>query len=260
MALKLKKQDDGSGDGDDDRRREEAERTRERFGIETLTDDEELIDNATFSQMHHQLSTPLGDAEEDELLLEEIATELPATSADAVRASRPPADAAEVAVLERTLLAAKDRGEVAELMLRIALHYARVAALFVVNRGLVAGLRGAGEGLEDRLEGIMVPADAETMLAAPVESGRMVRGAPSPNAVDRRMLRAMGREGAKEIAVLPICIGKRVVNLLYVDNGLEALSDTGLGALRVLCAGVGRVYERLIVDAKEAGRGAHKRD
>jgi hypothetical protein len=275
MAIELTKKNEASDEGEDDRRRAEARATREEFGIETLTDDEELIDNVTFSQIHNRLAmarddceagrlaraaepasgAPAGMPEEDELLLEEIATELPTQSREALEASRPPADAAEVAVLERMLLAAKDRSEVSELTLRIALHYARVAALFVYSRGLIAGLRGAGQGLEERLEGIMVPADAESMLSAPLEAGRMVRGQPPPQPVDQRLLRAMGREGAKEIAVLPIAIGRRVVNLLYVDNGLEALSDTSLGALRVLCSGVGRVYERLILEAKQANRG-----
>ena len=64
----------------------------------------------------------------------------------------------------------------------------------------------------------------------------------------------MGRDAIEELAVLPICIGKRVVNLLYVDNGSGPLAKTSLAALRVLCAAVGRVYERLILERKRSSR------
>ena len=66
----------------------------------------------------------------------------------------------------------------------------------------------------------------------------------------------MGRDEIQEFAVLPICIGERVVNLLYVDNGSEPLAKTSLAALRVLCTAVGRVYERLILKRKRSGRPA----
>jgi len=94
-------------------------------------------------------------------------------------------------------------------------------------------------------------------MAKPLETGEPVRGGARPGSVDQRVLRAMGREGTQELAVLPIRIGRRVVNLLYVDNGSEPLAKTSLAALRVLCAGVGRVYERLILERKRSGpRGA----
>jgi hypothetical protein len=56
--------------------------------------------------------------------------------------------------------------------------------------------------------------------------------------------------------MFPITIGGRVVNLLYVDGGEAPLAETSLAALRVLSVGVGRVYERLILERKRAGRPA----
>jgi hypothetical protein len=170
--------------------------------------------------------------------------------------TRPPIDPAGVAELERQLAAAKDRDGVAALALAIARYHAEAAALFVVNKGLIAGLRGSGGGLEARIEGIMIPVDAESLMATPIKTGRLLRSATPLGAVDMRVLRAMGREHTQHVAVLPIVIGGRVVNLLYVDNGRAPLAETSLGALRVLCIGVGRVYERLIVERKQAGRTA----
>lgn len=273
MPIEFKKRS-SKNEPDYEQKREQEARTRRKFGLETLTDDEELIDDTTFSAIHEELAKGKTDGsdtqpvlddpgaatpaepsnEEDELLLEEIATELPSKTEVAARDCSAPADSAVVAALERQLADAKDRDEVAALTLRIARYYARVAALFVVNRGLVAGLCGSGEGLGDRLEGIMIPTSADSLMAAPLETGQPVRGGPPPGSVDQRVLRAMGRDKIQDLAVLPIRIGERVVNLLYVDNGSEPLAKTSLGALRVLCAAVGRVYERLILERKQSGR------
>jgi hypothetical protein len=275
MAIEFKRNRDLDHESEDDRRRREAEQTREQFGIATLTLDEELIDDETFSRMHDRLaigraapqpdpdaSAPADAAtaapagEVDELVLEEIATVLPSPAAQTTPTvdAGPPTDPAAVADLERQLAAAKDRTGVAALALGIARYHADVAALFVVNKGLIAGLRGSGGGLEDRTEGIMIPVDAGSLMAAPIGSGRLVRSATPLGPVDMRVLRAMGREHVHHVAVLPIAIGDRVVNLLYVDNGRAPLAETSLGALRVLCLGVGRVYERLIVERKQSVR------
>jgi len=263
MAIEFKRSTTADAEAEDDRRRREAERTREEFGIATLSHEEELIDDETFSRMHDRLAVGRrrnepgrpgaeGDDACDELLLEEIATVLPrqAGGAPVVRDEGAPADAAAVARLERRLLDAKDREEVAGTTLGIARHHAEAAALFVVNKGIVAGLRGSGGGLEDRLEGIMIPTNAPSLMAEPIESGRLVRATQPFGPVDQRVLRAMGRDDVHHVVMLPITIGDRVVNLMYVDNGAAPMAETSLAALRALCVGVGRVYERLIVERK----------
>jgi hypothetical protein len=266
MAIEFKRARTGDDGAEDERRRQEAEQTREQFGIETLSSDEELIDDETFSAMHDRLAIPNrsgrstvggepGGDSTDELLLEEIATVLPRQAGAGLvspDAGAPP-DAAAVAGLERRLLDAKDRDEVAAVALAIARYHAEAAALFVVNKGIAAGLRGSGGGLEDRIEGVMIPSNAPSGLAAPIESGRLVRSAAPFGPVDQRVLRAMGRDGVAHVAMLPVSIGERVVNLLYVDGGPAPLAETSLAALRVLCIGVGRVYERLILERKHGG-------
>jgi hypothetical protein len=276
MAIEFKRTAarDGQAEAEDDRRRREAERTREEFGLATLSDEEELIDDETFFDMHDRLAVGRRsggpeaegtdaarsgeDEAADELLLEEIATELPhgAGSTGARPDAAAPADAGAVARLERVLLDAKDRDEVVATTLGIARYYGRAAALFVVHKGVVAGLRGSGGGLENRMDGILVPTEAECVLGAPLANGRSVRVAAPFGALDQRVLRAMGREAVRHVAMFPITIGGRVVNLLYVDGGEAPLAETSLAALRVLSVGVGRVYERLILERKRAGRPA----
>ena len=50
--------------------------------------------------------------------------------------------------------------------------------------------------------------------------------------------------------MFPIVIADRVMNLLYVDNGPDPMPETSIGALLVLCSGIGRAYERMILKQK----------
>jgi len=256
--------------------REAEARHRRAAGIEQLSDGEELIGSELFSIMHtrlarraeaaeasasagppEDLSDLLDDIDEVELLLEEVATELPSPRGSeaigsAPRVGAPPADSAEVALLERELLAAKSRDEVALLALRIARHYAQVAVLFVVNRDVIVGLRGAGTGVEDRIEGIMLPTHADSVIAESVAMGGLARAEEPFGKVDQRLLRAMGRGGVVDVVVLPVLIRRRVVNLLYVDNGTDPMAETSIGALHVLCRSISQAYERVILERKRA--------
>jgi hypothetical protein len=195
-------------------------------------------------------------AEEEALLLEEIVSDLPGNAA-AVAPSQaacvlasPPATPVEVARLEARLQGACNRDEVALLALRLARRYARAAALFVVHRGVVAGLRGEADGRSSPVESIMVPADADSLFADPLSSGETLRCGTTSHAMDARILRAMGRGDARDRIVVPVSIGGRVVNLLYADNGADALGATSIAALQALAARVAAAYERLIVERK----------
>ena len=151
------------------------------------------------------------------------------------------------------LLAAKSRDAVASLALRIALHHVRSAALFVVNRGLISGLRAAGELADARIEGIMVPVGAESAIAESVERGRLTRVRQPFGHVDQKLVNALGRSEVAEVVVMPVAINQRVVNLLYLDNGPEPVPVTSIGALHVLTKAMARAYEHVIVERKQAG-------
>lgn len=248
---------------------DEQVRARRELGIQGLPEGEELMNTAIFSRVQLDAvlkSRALADGvapdaieQDEELLLEEITTELPVRGQGRRPRMSRPADSGEVAAIEREMMEAKERDEVAELALRVATYYARSAALFVVNRGIVAGLCSAGEGLPAGIEAIMIPTDSESVLCRSAATGKLTRGEAPLGDVDARVLKAMGRGEVKQVLVLPVPIGERVVNLLYVDNGAETLPDTSVGALRVLALGLAKAYERLIVERSgqdtEAGPG-----
>ena len=247
-------------------RREAEAEARLQHGITPLAEGEELSDDASFAHLQETLTQAHlekegagpADAElQDELLLEEIATELPAprdeggASHSSSVLSPEPATSSQVAVLEARLQDAADRDDVAQLTLTLACCYARVAALFVVNRGIVAGLQGLGEDLGRRIEGIMVPVGASRLFSDPIAARKLYRGGAPEDDMDNRLLRALGRRDAQERVVLPIAIRGRVVNLLYADNGPDVMGETSLAALGSLCGCVAEAYERLILKRKQ---------
>jgi len=237
-------------------------RARAELGIEKLGDDEELIDVATFSDLQARLmvrgtagaEAPASPPDaEDVLLLEELVCELPPDRPrKEVPVGRlvPPTDPAEVVSLERALRSAVDREQVTEAAVRLALAHARSCGLLAVSQGMIAGLRGAGEDLESRIEGVAISSDAASIFTGPALAGEPFLGRPPASGVGARILRAMGRAEAVEVLILPICIRKRVVNLLYADNGPLPMGRTSVAALDALAGLVAAAYEGIILARK----------
>jgi len=282
-------------DDEQEQRRLAALQTREVHGIETLEDDEELIDDDTFDAINDRLNDarvsaaggvpgqadpeqiisaePIPEpaapaappaappaatpAAPEEILLDVVA-ELPSERASdeelaAASSEEAPDTPAAVVALEAEIDAAKNRDEIARLSLRLARRYAANVALFVLSRGTLAGLEAQGPGFTDRIDGIMLPAEGDALLQQVAATGRPVRGKPPQQGLDVRILRAMGRDGAHELALIPISIRGRVVNVLYADNGDATVGITQLAALRALALGVASSYERIILQRKTSG-------
>ncbi len=174
---------------------------------------------------------------------------MPTRSPGAAEAGRTPAPSCsrEVAALEAEIDRCDDRRHVARLAVHLARAYASGVSLLLVHRGMIEGLEG-----EAREQGLLFPAHAETLFADVAEGAALYRGAPPRGGLDTRVLRVLGCAEAQELAVLPVAIRGRVVNLLCADNGPEALGDASLAALATVCARVARAYERLIHARKRA--------
>jgi hypothetical protein len=179
-------------------------------------------------------------AEEPVFDLADLGAQVVSRVAPAGRSPSPAAAAALEAEIDRT----GSRGAVARLALYLARGYASASALLLVHRGMVQGL--SADGLLGRPDAILFPADGSSVFGEVAASGCPFRGAPRMHGIDSRILRAFGREHVQEIAVLPVALHGRVVNLLYADNGPEALGDASVAALTSVCARVAAAYQRLI--------------
>ena len=226
--------------------RPEEVRLREALGIGPLGHGEDLIDENDFARLHEQLVVAReraagGAPAADELVLDEVVPD---------HASRAVALPEDPVALEALLGAAVDRDAAARAALALARRHVEAAALLVVHRGMVMGLLGSGGELERRIEAVLVPLDAESVFAQTAARNEPYRGAPPQSSLDARVLRALGRASAREMALLPVAVRGRVVNMLYVDGGDAAIAETALGALSVLTVCIARSYERIILSRK----------
>jgi hypothetical protein len=231
------------------------------LGMTPLDDGQELIDEETFSSLHERWQGASADPQDEPSAPArtreptpaepepEEASEVPSGSADDGGTS-PVEAAVHAAALEAELEAASDRDTVGRLALRIARLHASAAALFVVRGGMVSGFRGDGDGMNESLDGILIPVEVDTIFSRPATARTPFRGRPPGGGIDGRVLGALSRKGAREVLVHPIAIRARVINLLYADNGAEPLAETSVAALAALCGCVARAYERLILERK----------
>jgi len=215
-----------------------AEPRGEAAAAETAPPD--LIDEATFSALTADWNAPLPDAAGESATRPERAPE-----------PRPmPAVKPTAAEFERQLARAADRDDVGRLALDWATLYCDAAALFVVRGGMIAGFLGDGVAISERLDGILVPADTETLLASAAREGRIVRCAPLRAGLDARVYAALGRAGARESLVIPVAVRDRVINVLYADTTTAPFGETDAAALGALCGCVAEAYERLVLERK----------
>ena len=160
----------------------------------------------------------------------------------------PPSSPAAAAAFEAEIDGCTSREHVARLAVHLARAYSPAAALFLVHRGMIERICGDGSAAR----GGRTPVSGRCL--EPLRRGdrerRAVSGRASQDGFEDRILRALGRQHVQEIAVLPVAIRGRVVNLLYADNGPEALGDASVAALAAVCARVSRAYERLILERK----------
>ena len=88
------------------------------------------------------------------------------------------------------------------------------------------------------------------IVAGPATGGSLFHGQPSREGIDVSVVRLLSGREPCEAAILPIRVGGRVVNLLYVDNGDDPLAASSLAALGALCDSVSAAYVRLISDRR----------
>jgi hypothetical protein len=212
---------------------------------------DELMDDGTFSELYSRLAARTREERrpEPQPCLPQPALKPPApVRRELARSASPMAAAALEAEIDRSA----SREDVGRLAVYLARSYASAAALLLVHRDIIQGL--CADGLEVRPDAILFPAGAASVFGEVAASNRPFRGASCGGGLDARILRALGREHVQEIAVLPIVLSGRVVNLLYADNGPEALGDASVAALVSVCARVGAAYERLIRERKRSAQ------
>ncbi len=156
----------------------------------------------------------------------------------------------EVALRESELESAPDREAISDCALRLARTYGTAVALFAVHRGVIRGCGALGAGVPRRTDGIFVPMNTDSVLAAAAREGEPFRGVPPVTSIDKELFAALGRDGVCDAVILPVRIRDRVLNLLYADNGSHPLGESSVAALAAVSDCISRAYARLILRRK----------
>lgn len=162
----------------------------------------------------------------------------------------PMAVARELSHWESALHQASDRERLIELAFSIANCFATRVAIFTVHQGMVQGLRYIERGVARPVDGVLVPVHAECMLSETATRVEPMRVDPRLRAIDDLVRKALGDEDASEVALFPVIIKARVVNVLYASNGSEPLGAIAFGALGVVAQEMSTAYQRLILSRK----------
>lgn len=205
-------------------------------------DAEDLIDSL---ESDADVSAPVVSAAASVAVSAPVAAQRPATLPPPLEPM--PADAAL-----KALAAADDRNQIADVTLRYAMSLGESAVLFAVRDTFAFGWRAAGHVPGHRsVEHILMPLDPPSVLqmAADAEDG-MYSGSVAPSTLHSYMFRVLGLAEPPHATVAAISIGRRHVNLLYV-NRETAFTKDELKILREVCTAAAQAYARLIAVAKQ---------
>ena len=223
-----------------------ALRFREMHGLRPV-EGSDLIDRETFAALFDSTFAGARDSEAEPPELELLTPADPEPDPESPADDEPPPGPGELAELEERLATVSDRDELVACALRIASAHAETAALFLVHRGNVQGFRAVGGTIAECIEGVFLPVSAPSVFAAVASGGWAYRGAPPKGGIDAPLLRMLGRNEARDVAVLPVRVGERVLSLLYVDNGPRRLANTSIAALVALAGCIGKAYARMLL-------------
>lgn len=147
----------------------------------------------------------------------------------------------------RLLSAATDRTAIARVVLRAARSRFARACLLSVYPDRVVGWMGIGEGFEtERLRGVINDRSARSVFSLVAESRSYYLGPLTRLPAHGAWVKATGRKIPKSLAVIPILVRGRPVNLLVVDEGHDRYVSTDVGEVLILAQQIAGTYESLI--------------
>jgi hypothetical protein len=152
--------------------------------------------------------------------------------------------------------AAVHRNDIAKAIMHYSIGRFECAALFMVRAGHAIGWFAQAPGLgEDALQRLNLPLGAASVFQTAHDSRKPYRGPVltpgSPLEKELWALFAIDHE-PKDLHVIPICIGDRVVNLVYAHSIPGAPTSGQLAGELVELAGIAeRAYKRMIARASK---------
>ena len=203
---------------------------------------EELIDADTFHRLYTALLAPKPGrrpAPRSE------PTALP-SSPRAPRAAREPHHREPQPELE--LVHRLTRQDAERAAVRRARGHADAVAFFVARGGRIQAT--CCDPDPPRRPGPIHSTERRFPLASVLEQQQVYHGAPGRDPLTSRILHSLGRDGVREIVLVPICVYGRTVAFLYADAGWKPVAQASVAEFASIGSGIARIFERMIVERK----------
>lgn len=147
----------------------------------------------------------------------------------------------------RLLSAAADRTAIARIVLRAARSRFARACLLTVYPDRLVGWMGIGEGFEsERLRDVVIERSARSVFSLVAESRSYYLGPLTKLPAHGSWVKATGRKIPRSLAVFPILVRERPVNLLVVDEGHDQHVSPDVGEVLILAQQIAGTYETLM--------------
>jgi hypothetical protein len=141
------------------------------------------------------------------------------------------------------------RREIAQVVLRYAISRFQRAALLTVHPGAIVGWCGAPKAFHDAVRAYRVERDARTVFALVADSRAHYIGPLQTWRAHGAWVKQTDKVLPRSVAVLPILVRGRVLNVLYGDNGHDAHVESDVGELLILGQRIAQSYEALLAEA-----------
>lgn len=153
--------------------------------------------------------------------------------------------------ISQRLVEAKDREEIASIILDCASSHLKRVALLVVKADAMIGWRGMGNELTDeRMSRIQLPLQQPSIFRTVIDGRNFYQGIIAPMPQNLALLEMMGGEVPQEAIAFPLTIKGKVVCVLYGDNGDQSRLSGDLEELKKVMLKASMALEMLILKKK----------
>lgn len=157
--------------------------------------------------------------------------------------------------LRQALEQARERDEIARLLVGFALTFMPRVVLFVVRRELLVGWLGAGHDMNTaQVKGIMVPLNAPSVFKTVYDTQTDYFGSLPRTTINDVFIAALGPVRPSRVLLIPVSVHHKPVAILYGDCGSRSGFDHDLSPLHLAMYDVARAFEKLILEKKKSGR------
>jgi hypothetical protein len=147
----------------------------------------------------------------------------------------------------RVLQAAADRDAIARTVLRAARTKFKRACILTVYPDRFVGWLGIGEGMAaEHMKDVVIPRSDRSVFGLVAQSRSHYLGPLQRWPLHGQWVKVTGRKLPQSLAVFPILVKGRVVNLLVVDNGHGEHVGSDVGEVVILAQQIAKTYESLL--------------